>query len=308
MAVIKVSKILEETIEECRAVIGETVMVYPTEAIRIYEVTTAMSDGAETAISATDGVTTIPTPGTQWSGTYTTLIAQTPRVAGAAPLWRVTIPYTTNDVLTKGRKAKKPTDRDPLVTETPMPFTAEVDRDYAGNLIRNSAKELLSAPVQLCDKQITLTWNATTHVNLDDKFAKTNSDKVTINGVEYAAHALLCLGVSSQQIEEEYEGSLYQYYTRVATFGVRLARSTDDPADWKEKILNQGTKHLDGGVQVANTDKEGNILGERMKLDENGYLTDTPYWLSAYNAYSTNGATSRVQMYATASFASFPFP
>jgi hypothetical protein len=300
MSVIKVSKILEETIEES-AVSGATVV--PTQAIRVYEVTTAMADGAEIAMQATDGVTSVPTPGTQWDAVYTALKSRPPRVSrvGTGGLWRVTVPYSVTSVTFGGRKAVSPTSRATIYSDQPQPFQTETDKDSAGNIIRNKVDEVKTISVWGVDHQIVVTWNKATKTDYSALESKVNDGNVTIDGTTYAAHKLLCLGVSSETIEEEYEGEFITYYRRTATFVTRSARSTGDPADWKEKVLHQGTKYIVSGVTKAIVDANDNLIIEPQMLTDAGALTTTPYYYSAYNTYSSDAA-SRLQMYATATF------
>jgi hypothetical protein len=300
MAVIKVSKIFEETIEES-AVSGATVS--PTQAMRVYEVTTAMSDGAEVALQATDGVTSIPVPGTAWDAVYTALLARPPKVVrvGTGGLWRVTVPYGVTSVTFGGRKAVRPTDRATLYNDQPQPFQTETDKDSAGNIIRNKVDEVKKISVWGIDHQIVVTWNHATKTDYTALEAKVNDGNVTIDGTVYAAHKLLCLGVSSETVEEEYEGEFITYYRRTATFVTRSARSTGDPADWKEKVLHQGTKQIISAVKKAIVDANDNLIVEPQMLTNAGVLSTTPYYYSAYNTYSSDAA-SRLQMYATATF------
>jgi len=283
----------------------------PGTAIKIFQA--SMLPAANTAVDAgiaDDGTNSIPSPGDTYSTTWSGLIAQraVANKIGSGALYQITVPYKTTSITISGISAQNPTSRDVVYHEFGQPTTLEVDRDYNGNILENSAGQVLKANVQHADLYIQAILNTSSNNNWTPYFTHTNSGSKSINGTSYAAHALLLSHVDKVWTEEQFEGQTVVYYKYTFHFYVRFPRGTDDPADWRYKILNQGTVELADSEQVALKDANGNIITEPRNLDDEGVVVapgGTPWWLSSANSYSET-ATSRVQMYQTANFGSLP--
>lgn len=261
------------------------------------------------ACTATDGVTTIPAVGTGFSVTYTTYTAQRPIAmrVGKSALFRVVVPYQINDLTIGGNQSQSPLDRDTEWSSDGIPSTLTVDRDAAGNLIKNSSKQVLKLQIQHADKYIRAVKNYAAMQNFDAYFNRTNSVAYTIEGQSYGIETLWLSHVTQDYVEEDFDGSVEQYWRATFHFYAKIKRGSDEPnKSWRFKILDRGNVVISGaGVQgEVITDDNGNIIVPETNLNGSGDVWDgtNVYYLNG-GGYATASITNDyTTMYQTADF------
>ncbi len=288
--------------------------VGPLTARLTYEVTfTTAAETAVDALTATDGVTTVPAAGSVHpSNAVLVLKEKSVSRVGNSYLFRVTCNYATIDSSTVGNQGLAPLNRPTIWNSAPAGSTQEIDKDSTGSLLVTSAKQTIQISIPYSDKSLTATMNEAVPgsglpPDYDAFFNKVN------NGVYqgYAAKRLLITGISSTFTEELYDGETEQYYSTRVDFSLLIKRTTgaNEVDTWEQRILNEGTMVLDDKATPEPTaiinESYNTVLSSPVKLDANGKKLATnadPLFLNNSSATVAPTTTGKVDIYQSADF------
>jgi len=262
------------------------------------------------ALTADDGTTIVPAVGSSYSASFSTYISQRPigRRIGRSPLFRVIVPYTIQSVQFGGNDSLSPLDRPTEWSSDGVSATLEVDRDAAGNLLLNSAKQVLKTQLQHADKYIRGVKNFATMQNFDAYFSRANSASYTIEGQAYGVETLWLSHITQDFVEEEFDGEILQYWRATFHFYFKIKRGTDEPTKaWRFKVLDRGTIKIDTAAPDGFTPIVGDdsVITAETNLDGSGDVWDKTniYWLNGATGFATAAVGNDYkQMYQLADF------
>jgi len=259
----------------------------PTKGTRTYRVTFDSPANVDTAAAmfADDGTTAIPSQGSAWNGTYTTLRLKSRRALRISKSTEVdvTLTYEVTDYTSAGSDSLAPLDRPMKVSVSGAPANVQVDTDANGDPIANKAGQVFPVTIDHSDERISIERNEASRTAYASYRNKVNSS--TFRG--YAAGRVRCIDVRQDYTEETFEGTNYQFWKVTYEFLVAMPRNDRDATTPKHtaRIRNAGTWYLASGKRVPITDsnKTGQQINGMVDLDNSGAILDpasTPIWLT----------------------------
>lgn len=182
--------------------------------------------------------------------------------------------YKTIQFAEQGSEAVTPLDRVTQRSANVASGTIEIDSFLNEEPILNFAGQHLRATIDHGDRLLTYVWNvAEFNPQKFDRFGfRLNAQRFA----GYGARQVLCLGISQEYTEENFEDQVETFWRNSATFLVRLNRATaggnGGPQGFKTRVLNAGTMQLDDdGKLVPILDPKSNQpFSEQIPLDKDG--------------------------------------
>ena len=182
--------------------------------------------------------------------------------------------YKTVKFAEIGSEAVAPLDRPTQRSAHISSGTIEIDSFADDKPIVNFAGQNLRATIDHGDRLITYVWNVGKfNPQKFDAFAfRLNAQRFS----GYAAKQVLCLGISQEYTEENFEDAIEVYWRNNATFLVRLNRATaagnGGPQGFQTRILNAGTMQLDKDKKLVPIldPKSNQQFSEQIPLDDKG--------------------------------------
>lgn len=236
---------------------------------RIYRVVmdNPASDDATTALSATDGVVSVPAIGATWGQAKAVRKSAAKVAEGVA--YDVTVQYSSKSG-DQPEEVENPLNRPWEYSYDDTPITEPYFFDVEGLPCANSAGEPFDTlpEREVTIGQITIVRNV---ASFDDSTAqgyrdKINSDSVTIRGTTYAAGQLRIRAISAQGPFEE-NGVTFWRETIV------VAKKADK---WEHKFEDRGYSELDEGKLKPILNADGEQVVRPWPLDGSGAAKASP--------------------------------